>query len=181
MTKPLIVYVSGAPGSGKTTLAKLLADQLYVPSVSSDLIHGGVALTKPAHDRRQTLHDVFVPTIIDMAQKGISFVVDHVLQRGVSEADIVDKLRPYANIINVHTVCDNPIERYVERTKNSDLPSIRQRRDHLLQLAVPHRENLKLTSEPLDLGVPLIVVHTDDGYNPALGEIVTFIKLNGEV
>ena len=176
MTKPLIVYVSGAPGSGKTTLARLLSEQLYVPHISSDLIHGGVAFSNPEHDRKQTLHDVFVPTMIDMTQKGISFVVDQVLQKDTSEADIIDQLRPYATIINVHAVCTNPIERYISRIESSNLPSVVQRRQHLLELATQHKNNLPKTVEPLDLGLPCLVVNTDDGYEPALGEIVAFIR-----
>jgi hypothetical protein len=43
-------------------------------------------------------------------------------------------------------------------------------------LAAPHKENLNRTNEPLDLGVPVIVVNTNDGYDPALDKIVGFIK-----
>jgi Cdc6-like AAA superfamily ATPase len=176
MAKSLIVYVSGAPGSGKTTLAKILSEQLYIPLVSSDLIHGGVAFSNPEHNRRQTLKDVFVPTIIDMTQKGISLVVDQVLQKGVSEADIIERLLPYAAIVNVHTVCANPIERYVTRIGSSDLPSIVQRREHLLGLVASHEDNLTKTVDPLELGLPCLVVTTDNGYDPGLSEIVMFIR-----
>jgi len=176
MRKPLIVYVSGAPGSGKTTLARLLAEQLYVPSISSDLIHGGVAFTNPEHDRGQTLLSVFIPTMIELSQKGVSFVVDQVLQKGSSEVNIIDKLRPHANIVNIHTVCANPIERYVDRVKSSDMPNIVQRREHLLERAVFHKENLDKTNQPLELDLPSLVVNTDNGYNPSLSEVVTFIQ-----
>jgi cytidylate kinase len=176
MKQPVIVYVSGAPGSGKTTLAKLLSEQLYVPHVSSDLIHGGIAFTQPAHDRRQTIRDIFVPTMIAMAKRHISFVVDHVLQKGMAETSIIDKLRPYATIMYIHTKATDPIRRYTDRVQNSELPSIIERRAYLLERAAVHRENLEATNEPLALEVPTLVVNTDKGYEPALSEIVAFIK-----
>ena len=178
MIKPVIVYVSGAPGSGKTTLARLLADQLYIPSISSDLVHGGVAFLKPEHNRKQTLNDVFVPIMINMAQRGISFIVDQVLQKGVSEADIIDRLRPYATIINIHTMCKNPIDRYVARIEASNLPSIVQRREHLLELATHHKDKLNKTNEPLKLNTPCLAVNTDNGYTPDINEITEFILSN---
>lgn len=176
--KPIIVYVSGAPGSGKTTLARLISEQLYIPNISSDLVHGGVAFGDPDHNRKQTLLDVFVPTMIDYASKGISFVVDQVLQAGISESDIINRLKPHADIINVHTMCTNPIERYIDRVNGSELPSVVQRRDHLLALAAPHRENLDKTAEPLQLDLPSISVNTDNGYKPSLDVILTFIRDN---
>jgi predicted kinase len=175
-TKPFVVYVSGAPGSGKTTLARLISEQLYVPSISSDLIHGGVAFTNPEHDRKQTLRGVFVPIMVDLAERGVSFVVDQVLQKGLSEDDIIDKLRPYAVIVNIHAVCANPIERYISRVKDSDLPSIVERREHLLGLANLHKDNLSKTSEPLELDMPTLIVNTDQGYEPSLEEVIKFIK-----
>lgn len=176
MQKPIIVFVSGAPGSGKTTLSKLLSEHLYLPQISSDLIHGGIAFTQPNHDRKQTLKNIFVPTIIDASKKGISVVVDSVLQKNMSELDVIDRLRPYAKIIYIHAQCNNPIQRYEQRVSNSELPSIVARREHLLRLVKPHTENLTNTYEPLDLGVPTLVVNTDDGYDPGMADIVAFVQ-----
>lgn len=176
MNKPLIVYVSGAPGSGKTTLNRLLAEQLCIPGISSDTIHGGVVFSNPDHDRKKTLLHVFVPLMIEMSQKGISFVADHVLQKGMSEMDIIDQLRPYANIVNVHTTCSNPIERYKDRVTRSDVPDIVERREYLLERAAYHERNLGNTDQPLELNLPFLIVDTDDGYDPSLSEVVRFIK-----
>lgn len=176
MKKPLIVYISGAPGSGKTTLATLLADQLYLPRMSVDLIQNGVWFGNKAHSRKETLFTVFVPLLQDMSQKGISYVTDHVLQKGLSEDHIIDKLRPYATIVYVHTQTADPIGRYITRTEESTIPSIVERREGLLELAEHHRANLEKTYEPLELGVPTIVVNTDDGYEPAVNEVINFIN-----
>lgn len=176
--KAVIIYVSGAPGAGKTTLSRLLSEQLYIPHISSDLVHGGIALTNPNHDRRKTLNEVFVPALIELAKLNINLIADHVLQKGVSEIGIIDRLKPYANIIYIHVEASNPLERYKARVESSTLPSVVQRREHLLSLVEPHTNNLAITGKPLDLGVPTITINTDDGYVPSVDEVVAFIQAN---
>lgn len=177
MPKPLIVYVSGAPGAGKTTLAKRIAEQLYVPHVSSDLVHGGVRLTHGGPiDRKQSLTDAFVASMVFMAQRDISFVVDHVLKRDMSERDIIDVLKPVATIVYVHVQAKDPIARFYAREQ--------ARTDHGIVLSPAeldvrrdfHESNLPNTYEPLELGVPTITVNTDDGYEPAFDHIIEFIE-----
>jgi adenylate kinase family enzyme len=174
--KPIIVYVSGAPGSGKTTLAKLLSEQLYIPHLSSDLIHGGVELTEPNHDRKSTIEGVFIPLMVDIAQKKVSFVVDHVLQKELAKATIIDTLQNVATIVYVHVQCADPIRRYIERVQTSIVPDVVRRRDLLLERAEWHRKNLDNTAAPLKLDLPTIVINTDDGYNPGLDKIISFVK-----
>src|SRR5688572_24600694 len=43
--RPLLVFVSGAPGAGKTTLAARLADELGILHVNRDAINNGLRLT----------------------------------------------------------------------------------------------------------------------------------------
>lgn len=173
--KPTIIYVSGAPGSGKTTLAKLLSDRLYIPHVSSDLIHGGLEFTQTDHDRGVAISKVYLPLMINMAQSKISFVVDHVLQKDIAKASVIDKLKEHANIIYIHTQSTHPIERYIEKIKTSDSLGIQQRRDLLIKRAEHHRTNLVNTSESINLDVPTLTVNTNDGYNPSLDAIIAFI------
>lgn len=174
--KPTIIYVSGAPGSGKTTLAKLLSEQLYISHISSDLIKGGLEFTQSIADRQAVIQDVFVPLLVNYAEKGISIVVDHVLQKDIAKSSIIDKLTDVANVIYIHTETKDPIGRFVERNENSQIPDIIRRRQLLRDRVEHHRENLVSTARAIDLGVPTMVVNTDDGYEPALEKVVAFIN-----
>lgn len=176
MKKPLIVYVSGSPGSGKTTLGRILADKLYIQQLTVDKLHAGIRLTTDEfNDRKQTFHDVIVPLMRTMARRDISFVVDHTLIEGVSQGDVLDKLTPLAQLINVHLINDDPIDRYIHRNETRD--DIQR---YMSRAATPeniqrHRDNLIYTQSPLTVDAPQLVVNTNDGYNPSVDEIVAFI------
>lgn len=174
--KPVIIYVSGAPGAGKTTLAKRLSAELYVPHVSSDLIHGGHRFTDVEnHDRAVSFHQAFVPLMQDMAQRGVSFVVDHVLQKDRSGQDVIDKLTPYARVIIIHVWAEDPIERHLERELLRTDKGIALGENGLRERAEFHRSNLENTLEPGDYGVPILAVDATDGYEPAFEEIVGLV------
>jgi len=174
--KPTIIYVSGAPGSGKTTLAKLLAEQLYIDHISSDMVKGGLEYTSPGQDRQASIAKVFLPLLIDHAEKGVSFVVDHVLQKDIAKGSVIDMLLDVANVIYIHVQTEDPIKRYIERIQNSELPDIIRRRELLLERATHHRDNLVNTAEVINLGIPTLVVKTDNGYNPSVNEVISFIN-----
>jgi len=174
--KPVIIYVSGAPGSGKTTLSRQLSQQLNIHHISSDLIHGGIAFLNPSHVRSETIKDTFIPYLIATSKLGISFVVDHVLQKDIAQSTIIDKLLPHAHIIYIHTQTTNPISRYKQRIKSHDSADIQERRDTLLLRADFHEANLHNTINPIELDLPTLVVDTNDNYNPTLDEIIGFIR-----
>ncbi len=174
--KPTIIYVSGAPGSGKTTLAKHISKQLSIHQISSDLIHGGVAFTRPGHDRGETIQDIFVPYMIETAKFGISFVVDHVLQKNIAEKTIIEKLQEYSNVLYIHTQTVDPIARYKNNIATNESIEVQSRRDHLLARAEHHTNNLDNTINKIALDVPTLVVNTDDDYDPSMKTIIEFVR-----
>lgn len=174
--KPTIIYVSGAPGSGKTTLARHISKQLNIHQISSDLIHGGVAFTRPDHNRSETIRDTFVPYMIDTAKLGISFIVDHVLQKDIAKETIIEKLQEHSNVIYIHTQASDPIARYKNNIETNESIDVNNRRDFLLARADYHTHNLDNTMFKIELNIPILVVNTDDGYSPSLKDIVEFIK-----
>ncbi len=178
--KPVIIYVSGAPGSGKSSLAKKISRQLNIHHISSDLIHGSVAYLNPLHDRGETIRDVFIPYLAETAKLGMSFVVDHVLQKDIAKETIINKLLPYAHIVYIHTRATDPIARYKTNIEEHDSAEVQERHDFLLSRAEFHSNNLENTVNPIDLALPLLVVDTDSDYDPSLEEILTFIKNNSD-
>ncbi len=177
--KPVIIYVSGAPGSGKTTLARHISKQLNIPQISSDLVHGGVAFTNPNHDRSETIQDVFLPYMIQTAKLGITFVVDHVLQKDIAKETIIEKLQEHSNVLYIHTQTIDPIARYKNNIETNESAEIQNRRNHLLTRAEHHTNNLDNTISKITLDIPTLVVNTDNGYNPGIEDIIEFIQTEG--
>lgn len=174
--KPIIIYISGAPGSGKTTLARHISKQLNLPQISSDLVHGGVAFTRPGHDRGETIRDIFVPYMINTAKLGVSFVVDHVLQKDIAKETIIDKLQEYGNVIYIHVQTSDPIARYKNNIETHESLDVKARRDYLIARAEFHANNLGNTMNKIELGVPTLVVDTNNDYIPNFNDIVAFIQ-----
>jgi hypothetical protein len=97
--RPLLVLVSGAPGSGKPTLARRLADQdtLWLPLLSVDAFKRGLAATRGIDlaldpDARSTITEAavgaFFAAIGYFVRSGLSVIAEFSFRRGLAERDL---------------------------------------------------------------------------------------------
>lgn len=172
MLLPRIVLISGAPGSGKTTLGRHLADALGVPHINKDRIREGLWLTEPsiARDGHRTW-GLWMSSVRLLLAAGVSVVVDQTLDRGRSEADLCSQLLPLGRAVNVHTRSSLADSRW--RAKLADDP--RWEAEQRLQLFAQAEHNATLWTDPLDLGCPCLEVNTTHGYDPTISEMVGWI------
>ena len=166
---PLAVLVSGAPGSGKTTLAASLGVGLDLPVVHKDqLVHGIWRTRDRALDLGAAGVEPFYRTMELWAELGVSFVAEQTFFRGVSEPDVARRLAPRCVLVNVHCRSRHAVARF-ERRMRDDALCGEARLRKLLPLAERLQSDLY---EPLVLDCPLIVVDTDDGYMPPLQNVI---------
>jgi hypothetical protein len=166
---PLAVLMSGAPGSGKSTLADALAAGLDLPVLHKDQLVHAIWRTR---DRAMELGapglEPFYRTMEVWLELGVSFVAEQTFVRDVSEPDIARRLAPRCVLVNVHCRSSHARQRF-ERRMRADPLCGEERLRKLLPLAERLQSELY---EPLALGCPLIVVDTDDGYAPALQNVI---------
>lgn len=156
-----ILLVSGAPGSGKTTLASALAGRLGWPQVHRDELYAGIMAAGDV-DREQVVPRgvaAFWSVTAAYARVGSSVIAEATLYRGQSEAEVRSVLSGTGPVRNLH--CSTPTwhERFVARGHEARL------NDRALA-------NAPATVPALDLGYPLLEVDTSDGYVPGLDDLV---------
>ena len=167
--KPLSVLVSGAPGAGKSTLATALGGALDIPVLHKDqLVHGMWRTRGRAMNLGAPGVEPFFRTMELWSQLGVSFVAEQTFYRGVSEPDVARRLAPRCFLVNVHCRSRHALERFARRMRDDPLCG-----EARLRALLPLAESLQRDlHQPLNLACPLIVVDTDDGYEPALDAVI---------
>ena len=169
---PLIVFVSGTPGSGKTTLARKLADHMRLLHIPRDEFFWSMAYTAHDHiDRRNVGIPVYYKALAYLAEQGASIVTDGTIYKDISEEDIKQYLVPSGRLVNIHCRAQNERERFYKREVERHGGVNEWLEGHMKYLETIYDQ----TVEPLDIGCMCIEVDTTHEYNPSLEEIAAKI------
>jgi predicted kinase len=176
---PALVIVSGAPGGGKTTLARPLSSDLRLPLLSKDALKEALAdaigspLDVPASMRLgDGAYAALYLALAALLEAGTGAVVDSNFRRGVSEA----ALRPLLAMSTaclVHCTADAStlLVRYEGRFARGERHPAHLDGDRAAGLADDLASGL---FEPLELPIPTLVVDTCDGWRPGYERIRYF-------
>jgi predicted kinase len=181
MKKPLLIVVAGRPGSGKTTLAHILARKIGCPAICRDEIKEGFVNTmKSSHeslgkDINQGIYSTFFEILEFLLSKQITLVAEAAFQHRLW-APPLERLSQISQIkIIVCTVAPHLARsRFIQR----GLSDPNRLRFHGDQGARAAQQGIELplgNYDPPLLPIPTLEVDTSDGYCPSLDDIELFL------
>jgi predicted kinase len=184
---PPLVIVSGAPGTGKTTLASVLADHLGLPLLARDTLKETIAdALDPGADGSvgvqaadssaigRAAYAVLFAVTDTLLDAGDGAIVESNFRRGISEPFLVPLVaKSIAMLVHCEAPHEQILKRFVGRAGGPGRHRVHPDLDRLDAL----RDELNVGRfEPLEFGIETIRVDTSSGYRPTLGELLATIQ-----
>ncbi|WP_306439697.1 AAA family ATPase, partial [Streptomyces sp. BR123] len=178
--RPTLLVVSGPPGTGKSTLARALADGLGCPAIIRDEIKQGMVRgAAPAPDGTDHLNlparDAFFATLALLLEAGVTVVAESAFQDRVWRPG----LEPLTEIADVRVIrCTTSTGTLVQRiTRRAGTDAHRAAHaDHTLLADIAAGRYVPDDFADITLDLPVLTVDTTDGYAPGIKELLAFAQ-----
>ena len=183
MTKPVLIIVSSAPGTGKTTLAKRIAPSLRIPYLGNYLIKEALFDSLGTRDRAWSakLGAASFTLLFKMIESHLDVGSSVVAESNFSGDFDVPRLKGLHGRRNLKTVevhCETAREVLCERLKQRDLSGER----HLGHETIRDLKKINCYLDdgaygPLGIGEALVRVDTTDLERVKYDEVVSAVKI----
>ncbi len=183
--KPKCIIVTGQPGSGKTTLSKLLGQRLWMPVISRDEIKEGYVNTygvkhdQLPDDTNAVVSNFFFKVVVSYLSNNVSVIIEAAFQSKVWEPaikGITELSRPFVIVCSLdgEAAGRRHLERALKEPKREFYHSDTRVSLFRATGVIPPPARY----DPPDFDVPTIHVSTDGAYSPSLDEIVASFGLD---